>query len=209
MKNYEAALELIKGRRSIRAYTEESVSQEQIAGIIEAGRYAPSAKNLQPWRFIVITDRDAIASLSGGVKRTIRKILCAKPVLGLFSPSLRNPIYNNHLSKVANSDKDLVFFDAPLLIFVTSTKGMFNDVSCACCAENMMLAAHAMGLGSCWIGYARFLEYGRGFYRKIGVPRGQHVVAAIAFGHPVKVPKNALPRKEEAGVINRIGENGK
>ncbi|RLF31262.1 MAG: nitroreductase, partial [Thermoplasmata archaeon] len=67
----EEVMKCIKERRSIRDYTDEPLSRELIEEIIMAGRYAPSAENSQPWKFIVITSRDEIASLSGEVKRQI------------------------------------------------------------------------------------------------------------------------------------------
>lgn len=198
-------LSAILGRRSVRRYTGEALTKEEIEKIIEAGRFAPSAKNVQPWRFIVITDRKLIAELSRDVRKAMKRILKFRFVLQLFSRDLRNAAMVNSLRSHANNAKDTIFFDAPALIFIVSRKGHFFKESCACAAENMMLAAHSMGIGSCWIGFARFLEMGSAAFRKIGIPRGHRVAAALVFGHPENAKLEAPKRKEEAGIVKWIG----
>ena len=65
--------ECIKGRRSVRAYTDESVSKEQIEAVLEAGVWAPTAHNRQPWKFRVIEDKKVIKYVSDETKKAVRK----------------------------------------------------------------------------------------------------------------------------------------
>lgn len=202
----ESVMEAIKVRRSIRTFTDEPLTKGEISEIVEAGRYAPSAKNMQPWRFIVITDKELIGELERNTKALMRKVIKYKSVLELFVAQLRNEEVIDTIKRHSVPDKPVLFYDAPVLIFILSKNNSndFDDLSCACAAQNMMLAAHSMGLGSCWIGLAQFLKYNRGAYEKIGVPSGYHVVGVLVFGHPEVIPK--MPeRKKESSIIRWIG----
>jgi nitroreductase len=194
----------IKERRSIRSYTDQPVSKEKINEIIQTGRYAPSATNRQPWRFIVITNKRMIDDISEAIKDEIHKILRKRFILKIFYPSLKNEKTIQFLTGLIVSKEDMLFFDAPVLIFVVTKKRRFNDESCACCAQNMMLAADALDLGSCWIGFAHFLGLNKEWMKKIGVPKGFHIASALVFGHPKKKPSHAPLRKPTADVINWI-----
>jgi nitroreductase len=194
----------LKNRRSIRKYTKDPVEKELIEEIIQAGKYAPSATNHQPWRFIVITKKEMIVEIALVIKKEIKNILKKRFILKFRYPSLRNNRAVQLLAATAFSKEDILFFNAPVLIFIVTEKKRFYDESCACCAENMMLAAHSLGLGSCWIGFAHFIELNKEWMRKIGVPEGYHISACLVFGHPEgKNPKAPL-RKPLADVIKWI-----
>jgi len=194
----------LKKRRSIRKYKDTPVNKELIEEIIQAGKYAPSATNQQPWRFIVITKKEMINEIAGGVKQEIKSILKRRFFLKYRFPALKNDHAVKLLAATTFSKEDILFFDAPVLIFIIAEKKQFYDESCACCAENMMLAAHSLGLGSCWIGFAHFLELNKEWMSAIGVPKGYHISASLVFGHPDgKMPKAPL-RKPLANVINWI-----
>ncbi len=194
----------ILDRRSVRHYTDEALTRDEIEKIVGAGQFAPSAKNTQPWRFIVITNKNLIAELSQDVRKVMARILKFRFVLKLFSSDLKNPATVQSLKNHAVNPKDTIFFDAPALILIVCKKGHFSRESCACAAENMMLAAHSMGLGSCWIGYARFLKMIGGATKKAGVPKGHSIAAALTFGHPENIKVEMPKRKEEAGIVKWI-----
>ncbi len=196
-------LDAIKQRRSIRRYTDEPVPREQLEEIIQAGRYAPSAENRQPWRFVVVTDRAVIARLSDEIKETIRRLLRYRVVLQLWRRELRDPDVVRLLYGVSHADRDTIFFDAPAVIFVATDDEPFNDESCACCAQNMMLAAHALGLGSCWVGFASMLDRRKETLGEIGVPDGHHIAATLTIGHPQGHPQPPM-RNPMADVVNWI-----
>ena len=194
-------INLIKSRRSIRSFEEKPVDKELLEEIIQAGRFAPSAKNRQPWKFIVITNRDFIDSLSIEVKNQMKKMLKRRFFYQFFLKSLRKKKTLQFFAAVAFSEKDSIFHKAPALVFVISKKGMFNDESCACCAQNMMLAADSLELGGCWIGFAHVLNVNKKMVGKLRIPKGYHIAAALIFGYPSKKREKASIRRVDADVI--------
>lgn len=157
----------ISGRRSIRKYKELPVEQEKIVQVLEAARLAPSWKNLQCWRFLVLTD-------------PVRK----EAMLSAFADD--NP------GKKA-------FLQAPVAIVICAnpaesdlSHGIEYYVADAAIAfEHICLAAHALGLGSCWMGLFDEAE----MKAKLNIPDGMRVVGVTPLGYPDQEPK-ARPRKE-------------
>lgn len=194
-------INLIKSRRSVRSFQEKLVEKELIEEIIQAGRFAPSAENKQPWKFIVITNTKFIDSLSIEVKNQMKKLLKRRFFYQFFSRGLRKKKTLHFLTAVAYSENDSIFYKAPVLVFVLSKKGFLNDESCACCAQNMMLAAHSLGLGGCWIGFAHVLGLNKKLVRDLHIPQGYHIAAALVFGYPSKKMGKASIRRVDADVI--------
>ena len=197
-------IECIKSRRSIRSYREEPLPRDIIEKIIEAGKYAPSAENRQPWRFVVVTDRKVIEELSEETRRMIADILKRRRLRKKYRElDERETIL--FLQAVARADRDVIFHNAPAVIFIFTENRAFYDESCACAAENMMLAAWSMGVGSCWIGFAKFLEMSKRAMEMLDAPPAHHIAACLVFGYPEKVPKRAPPRNPMAGIRKWIG----
>ncbi|MGD1076327.1 MAG: nitroreductase family protein, partial [Thermodesulfovibrionales bacterium] len=139
-----AVIEAIRKRRSVRSYEGGSISRDLIDAIIEAGNEAPSAMNSQPWRFVVVEDRE-----------TKRKLLRAalphaKRILEMIKEA--DPERYEAIKKRYEELDDPVYYSAPAIIFVIGF-GRYADHSCPLACENMMLAAHSIGLGSCWVGF--------------------------------------------------------
>ncbi|KAA0003741.1 MAG: nitroreductase family protein [Thermoplasmata archaeon] len=196
-------IKCIKERRSIRNFEEKKLPEDVIESIIEAGKYAPSPENRQPWRFIVVTNRQKIKELSGEIKKQIKKILKNKWKWQRRYPELKEADTLLFLKVVANSSKDIIFYDAPAVIFIITKPLVFNIEACSCAAQNMMLAAWSMSVGSCWIGFAKFLELNKEIMQDIGVPEGYVIASCLAFGYPARIPKAAI-RKPMTGIINWI-----
>ena len=193
----------IKSRRSIRKYSSKKISDKLVKEIIEAGRYAPSSHNSQPWRFVVLSNKKAVKQLAGGIKSWFRKITILGNLVGLFNKRVREAL--KVVKKRARSDKDLFLYDAPLVVLICSKKSTFYFKDCGCAAQNMMLAARSLGIGSCWIGFSDIAFHESKTLRKqVGVPKGTHVIATIVFGYPESFPNSGLPRKEEAKVVNWV-----
>jgi len=191
----------IKSRRSIRKYKDKAVSKAVIKQMIEAGIYAPSSHNSQPWRFVVITDRKLIKELSDTMKRFYKRLLVFSSLLG-FSKAFKK--LAESAKKRIVSDDDLFFYNAPLLILICAEPKGFALVDCACAAQNMMLMARSLGIGSCWIGFAdRVFASSKKMRKKASIPKGHKVMASLVFGYPIKFPK-AYPRKEEADIVKWV-----
>jgi nitroreductase len=126
----------IKTRRSIRDYLDTPLSEETINKIIDAGDYAPTGLNLQPWRFIVVQN-----------KGMLKKLLdYAKPILVKNLEGRKDAGAVNFMKRVQDKNFNL-FYNAPVLILVIGiNNNALTDYDCSMCAGNMMLAAHSLGL---------------------------------------------------------------
>ena len=147
----------ISGRRSVRNYLETLVQADVLEKILKAGAMAPSAMDKQPCRFIIISDREKISQLSGIVSEKIA-------TSGLL------PGFGGRMK----SDLDVIFHGAPLLILVVAEKSEWAAIDCALAAQNMMLQAYALGLGSCFIGFARIILDSKSL-EEVGVAKTQEL----------------------------------
>jgi nitroreductase len=174
-------MDAIFGRRSIRDYRTDPLSQETITRLIEAAIHAPSAINQQPWSFSVVRDRPLLDRISHDAKAHMLNVRPAVLPAHLYE-SLANPDFH-------------LFYHAPVLIVISVTeRGPWIAEDCALAAENLMLAAHGVGLGSCWIGLAHaWLDSPKG-KEMLGVPDSHVVVAPIIVGIPGTTPP-VVPRK--------------
>ena len=166
----------IYSRRAVRAYTSEPLDRVIITRLIDAAIQAPSAVNEQAWSFTVIQNRALLKQISSQAKAFV----LASPPHGVSGAHLQ------HLVADPNYD---IFYDAPALIVISSTKaGPWAIENCTLAAENLMLAACAEGLGSCWIGFAQgWLGTAEG-RAAIGLPAGDTQIAPITAGHPRSTP---------------------
>ena len=149
-------IEAIKTRFSVRKYTDEPVSEEQLRTLLEAGFCAPSACNLRPWEFVVIRDRDALDDIAehGRFQKMFRLAPLGILVCGNTKRSIKHA-----------PGRDL----------------LIND--CSAAAENMLLAAHGIGLGGCWCGIAD--DKSRAWFsERFGLPDHNLPAALLAIGHP-------------------------
>ena len=183
----------IKERRSIRNFEEKKIDKEELKEIIQAGKYAPSATNDQPWKFIVITKKEMIQDLSNQIREELKKLLKWRFIKKIKIKQLRNIDILN-----------MIFFNAPALVLILTQDKLFYDESCACCAQNMMLAANSIGIGSCWIGFASVLGLNKKILENIGIPDNHHISAAIIFGYPKEKKIRTSIRKIGSDIIKWI-----
>lgn len=168
-------LEVIKTRRSTRAFLPEQINRVQLEQILEAGAWAPSGNGFQGWHFSALYNAEKVARLAKAVRHAL-------PV---------SPDYD--------------FYGAPTLIIVSYLKKhphAWLDGSAA--VENMLLAAHGLGLGSCWINQVRNCcdePEVRALLNEFGVPDKHMVIACVALGH-IAEPTPPKPRKD--GIINIV-----
>ena len=162
-------LDIIRTRRSCRSYKPQQITDEQLNAVLEAGTYAPTSRGLQSPFIVAIQNKDLLKQLAE----------MNAEVMGTTT----NPYY-----------------DAPTYILVFVPDGLANGVyDAALVLENMMLAAHAQGLGSCWIHREREMfatEEGKELMKQWGLPDGLIGIGALALGYPEGEPAPAKPRKE-------------
>jgi nitroreductase len=186
-------LKNIYSRRSVRDYLPDDVPDEVIRELIRAGTYAPSAANKQPWRFVVIKDRELMNKLSDKAKELWMELdaKASKPELIALANMVSRPGFN-------------IFFNAPLLIMIFSDPDAFSpQIDCALAAENMMLAARSLEIGSCWIGLGAPLGQVQAIMDDLGVPSVCKLVGCLIFGYPVKLDQKA-PKRDENVVLKWI-----
>ena len=148
MKN---AIEVLKSRRSIRSYTQETVPQNIIEDIVDCARMAPTAMNDQPWDFIAITKRDLLDQI---------------------------PHMLGHAEFVAKS---------AFAVLVLARETCYAVEDCCAATENLLVAAAAHGLGSCWVAGTK-QEYGPVVARAFGAPTDRQLIAIVSFGYPAEDP---------------------
>lgn len=122
------ALECMYTRRSVKKFRDDPVEWDKIGKIIDAGRLAPSSGNIQNWKFIIVTDP---------VKRKAMAEACINQDWIAAAPII--------IAVIAEPDKAKRFFGI-------RGERLYTIQNCAAAAENMLLAAHAQGLGACWVG---------------------------------------------------------
>ena len=208
---------VIYKRRTVRMYSKEQVSKKLIHRIIEAGRFAPSAGNCQPWQFLVIRDGELLGELSEATVEWATKITKIYQGKGFFRTLLKNSlailrpkaidqrpmVAMQALSqpKFKDDNMDLFFGAGTCILVLQNSLGISNpDFGAGICAQNMVLAAHAMGLGTCYVG---FLSTGMNMDKKLGAFKKQlgiewpynYVATAITVGYPAVQTDGVLKRE--------------
>ncbi len=157
-------------RRSIRSYQDRMPTQLELDTILEAGIWAPTARNQQETDFYVLRDRNIINEISEKYSAYAKK----------------------------NEVQDISFGAPVLILLYAKTDARFRDMDAGITAENMAIAAQSLGLGSLFVGcFREFMlsEEGLAFSKSIGVPEGYTFCVGLAVGYPVNTTK-ALPRRE-------------
>ncbi|WP_440948844.1 nitroreductase family protein [Methanosarcina sp. T3] len=90
-----------------------------------------------------------------------------------------------------------ILYGAPVFILVFASPDVIDERDCALAAENMMLAARSLGIGSCWIGLAAGLGNDTEFLKEVGVPGGHKLIAPLIFGYPAKENQKAPARNTD------------
>jgi len=180
-------IQTIYQRRAVRKYTAQKVSTDLIEQILEAGRMAPSAINMQPWKFYVLTNKETIRTFGGAIKQGMVKGFLKTGIRQIIT-NIIGTLHMGHKADFVKQD-DMVFHGAPVVIFIASSKSNeWAPVDVGMCAQNMMLAAKSLGLDTCPIGMARYIEY-TDTYEQLNIPSGEHVNLAIILGYGDEKPE--------------------
>ena len=166
-----SALDVIMTRTSIRNFTGDPVSKEQLETILKAGMAAPTAMNGQPWRFVVVTDKDRIAELFGGGPRS-----------GMFTTAGAVIVVCGQTTMMR---KPFGQPDGP----ETEMPNMFWYEDCSAAAENILLAAHALGLGAVWTAGYPAQERIAPLAAALGLPANVVPLCIIPLGVPAENPE--------------------
>ncbi len=153
-----SAIDAIFTRRSVRSYTDQAVSQEQIDMLLKAAMQAPSAGNNQPWEFLVVTDKAKLEEITK-VKKAVS--------MAKGAPLAILTCFNRDYEKL---------------------KG-FAVQSVCCATQNILLTAHALGLGAVWTSVYPNEDFVAGYRKVFALPENIIPVAFVVIGHPKKQPE--------------------
>ncbi|PKL37362.1 MAG: nitroreductase family protein [Spirochaetae bacterium HGW-Spirochaetae-1] len=182
--------ELLKNRRSIRNFTDRSVTEALLMDIITESTLAPNASHAQQWRFVIVNNKDMMKRISDESKKNILQRIMENPedTAHRYEAVLRNENYN-------------VFYNAPALIIICGPVDYRNTmVDCALCAGYLMNAAVVRGLGTCWVNLG-FDVRDPGLRSELGLFDDMKIVAPIIIGYPESIPP---VRRREPPVVLKI-----
>ncbi len=179
----------ISGRRSTREYQKRVPDENLIRSLIEAATLAPNAVNEQPWTFTVVRDQAVLNQLSADAKAHLLATMAPAGAAGVRAEHFRVRLDNPDFQ---------IFYHAPALIVISgNAPGSYIVEDCALAAQNLMLMAHSMGLGSCWIGLAQSHLNTPDGRKTLGLPGSWVPVAPIIVGYPSAVPAVVLRKAAE------------
>ncbi|MCJ7638519.1 MAG: nitroreductase family protein [Euryarchaeota archaeon] len=180
-------------RRSVRDYKPNDVPDEIIKELIRAGTYAPFSPyptRHQPRRFVVIKNREMMNRLSERAKKLWLD-------MGTNSDSeIKRP---ENIMKALKMPEFNIFYNATVLVFIFAMPHAYtsHEYDCAAAAENMLIAAQSLGIGSCWIGLGMPLGSDQNTLAELDVPEGYRLMMPLIFGYPVKDTQTVAARDEE------------
>jgi nitroreductase len=168
-------MRVIKARMSIRVYEDKALPKDVVKSILEAAKYAPTARNLQELEYKVITNKTLINKLSEGIAAAMQK-----EGMSLKGPSGAKPDF---------------FHDAPLLLIITAPKDNYwASADAGLAAQNVMLYATSINIGSCFIGMAKLIERDKNLLKMLHIADNMNIVAAVICGYPAE---NPVPREKK------------
>lgn len=202
---------LMASRRSCRNFTAEPVSPPVLEDLVKIGTTAPSGTNSQGWTFTTLPSRAAVMKLANAVSAFFKRLnrMAANPLLRhglrlIGRPELAD-YYREYHQSVAEGladweerGRDRLFHGAPAVIIVGSIPGGSCPAEDALLAtQNILLGAHALGLGTCLIGFAVSAMQNDGRIKDLlKIPREESVHAVIAVGHPAETYQRLTGRKK-------------
>ncbi len=195
-------------RRSIRKFKKKQVPAHLIRRALEVGRFAPSQGNCQPWKMLVVRDRDMIEEMEDHCVAFCRKIagmvdytvhekgtfarwkaeMLAK-LVAKKQPNSMHPVPFAAVSLIAQG-RFAVFHHPPTVIFpLMDKRGIGHpEIDLGIVGTNIVMAAHSLGLGTCWVGLASFLNESQEWRERLGVEEPYQLIEAISVGYSLGKP---------------------
>ncbi|MCI5221351.1 MAG: nitroreductase family protein [Candidatus Electrothrix sp. AR4] len=183
--------ELLNNRRSVRNYQDKPVAVNVIQEMIKESTLAPNAGNEQPWKFIIVNNREMLRKISDESKKNILARIAANPndYAKKYQGMLQNESFN-------------VFYNAPCLVMILGPSHLKNlFVDCALAAGYFMMAASSRGLATCWVNLGTEIHDPE-MIRELALPDNCTIVAPIILGYPEKIPP--VPKRNEPEILTII-----
>lgn len=201
---------LMASRRSCRNYRDAPVDRAMLADLVRVACTAPSGTNCQRWTFTVLPDRSAVMRLGERLLAFFERLnaVAANPWIRAaekwFGKGQLDAYHRGYRQRVQQGideyragGRDRLFHGAPAAIVIGQAPGAttgFEDAMLA--AGNLLLAAHAMGLGTCLIGFAvEAMNRDAAIQQTLGIPRKERVRAVVALGHPDECYRTVAGRR--------------
>ncbi len=184
-------LDAIRARRSTRQFQKRQIEPEHLNAILEAATWAPSGSNSQSWLFTAIQNEDVLAKINELVREGFRHYIPDDDYLPKHAAKARAQKENYHF-----------FYHAPTLIIASNRPNYQNAMAdCALALENIFLAAHSLGLGSCYINQLHWLGNDpkvRSYLFELGIPKEHTICSAAAIGYIEK--ESSAPQRKEGTI---------
>jgi nitroreductase len=175
-------------RRSVRAFTDKQIKKEDLDLILECACYAPSAMNSQNWHFTTIRNAADIGKVNGWIVSEIKES------------------GNPNLEGILERSNGNVLRKAPCVVIVSTERGdRFGVINASAATQNILLGAHSLGIGSCWIGTVGILGTSKRtdyYASELKIPKGYGPFFGVTLGYAASEAIEAPPRRE--GVVNII-----
>lgn len=206
----------VRSRRSVRKFKQKPLDNEVFSDLFEFAVTAPSGSNCQTWEFLAVNGREKVWGLALEIRKFFVRLngLAKNPLVRYLSvPFIGTALvryYNDHMESVemalkeSEAGNDRLFHGAPAIIIVHGKPEGSTPLEDAQFASyNMTLLAHALGLGTCYIGYAvESINRSSSIKTSLGIPSGNRIHAVLAVGYPdVKFEKPTLRKKYSARII--------
>jgi len=204
-------VQFMQSRRSCRNFKKTPIDKNIFEDLVKIGTTAPSGSNKQVWTFTILENDSAVKKLGALVADFFEKTnkLASKSYARLFARIFLNDLlgkyYREYYVQVKEAlieyrDKgiDRLFFNAPSVILIGSKPGGSTPLEDAILAsQNIQLAAHAMGLGTCMIGFAiEAIKNDKTIKKSLGIPGNEKIHAVIAIGFPKEKYERTVWRKK-------------
>ncbi len=195
-------------RRSVRNFKEDPVPEPLIRRVLEAGRFAPSAGNCQPWKFVVVTDKalitemnEAIYNVLNGMYNLYKHDELVKNLVPMYEanpdPGLYDPrIILGGLGSISRRSLPPLL-NAPVVILLAGDQRAISgpEINIGICGQNMILVANSLGIRSCWVGFSQALNMVPPLRQKLGIVDPWMVSSAVVLGYPRFKQDGQVPRE--------------
>jgi nitroreductase len=208
---------VILQRRSVRNFKKTQVPEYLVNRVLECGRFAPSAGNNQSWKFVIVRDPELIEEMTTytrgwarraaklldptfpGAVTTAKTSAVTNLLLSKIAASMGHPTGLSGVSQLASGELGLWHGAPTVILLLVDTRGTgkpYLDLGIA--GQNMVLAAHSMGLGTCWVSFAMFLERSRKYRKMFGIEPPMRLATSLALGFPLSQPDGFVTRETHA-----------
>jgi nitroreductase len=173
----------IENRRSYRLLEPEQLRDNELRAVIEAGLCAPSAMNQQPWHFTVILNKDVMKRLEQDVREYLLRL------------------DSQRFQHMAKEESFNMFHNAPTIVLISGdANAIMPEADCAAAAQNMLIAAESIGIGSCWVDTPVHLFRSDGadrWKRELGIPENYKPLYCVAIGYKPSAAQPDAPKRKE------------